>query len=69
MRTIPGPAPAPAPGRGRFRRRLAHLGRLLGAGLFLAGCGTASYTAGARHRTEPVADRTADLACLRHDPH
>ncbi|WP_162559648.1 hypothetical protein [Methylobacterium radiodurans] len=46
-------------------RRLAHLGRLLGAGLFLATCGVASYTAGARHRAEPVSDRAAAPICSR----
>ncbi len=43
--------------------RLAHLGRLLGAGLFLATCGVASYTAGARHRAEPGPERAANPIC------
>ncbi|WP_156453847.1 hypothetical protein [Methylobacterium sp. CCH5-D2] len=45
--------------------RLAHLGRLLGAGLFLATCGVASYTAGARHRADPAPNRIADPVCPR----
>lgn len=54
-----------APSRRALERRLAHLCRLLGAGLFLATCGVASYTAGARHRAEPLPDRAADLICPR----
>ncbi len=53
------------PMRRPLGRRLAHLGRLLGAGLFLASCGVASYTAGARHRAEPVPARAVDPVCPR----
>jgi hypothetical protein len=60
-RTIPGPVRA----RRALGRRLAHLARLLGAGLFLASCGVASFTAGARHRAEPVPERAADPICPR----
>ncbi len=58
MRRLLRPASAGA----ALRRALAHLCRLLGAGLFLATCGVASYTAGARHRPEPV--RAADPASV-----
>lgn len=51
MRRLLGPRTA-------LRRGLAHLCRLAGAGLFLATCGVASYTAGAHYRPEPV--RAAD---------
>ena len=62
MRTIPDRTAM----RRALGRRLAHLGRLLGAGLFLTTCGVASYTAGARHRAEPngAADGAGNRAAL-----
>ncbi|GJD76928.1 hypothetical protein NBEOAGPD_0129 [Methylobacterium gregans] len=56
-------SPAPVPCRRAIRRRLAHLCRLVAAGLFLATCGVASYTAGARHRAEPGPERAANPIC------